>query len=248
MDNKTRNRAQLITEAIDGFSLRPSLRDSFFKERTKFRSQSSRPGMAHMTRVVRDLVDNQDFDPASNPFTRPTIGKDAEATWFDPNPQARMAPVFKKRLVGEAKGQLPPQFAKKKKTFPPQEDVLRQDQEQSVQDQEAIAQQNKLLQQQGLPPGQITPQDAMSGAAPPELPELPRDLRKDPSWEGNRAAKISNGVQTFSQKITNRYGIDSDPLTLGGPRTFSTKMRMAQVRWGDVTTRARRRTNNGEQV
>lgn len=248
MDNSRLNRAQAITEAIDGFSLRSTLRDSFFKERSKFRYQSSRPGIGHMTRVVRDLVDNQDFDPASNPFTRPTIGKDAEATWFDANPQARMAPLFKKRLVSEAKGQIPPQFAKKKKPqIPSQEDVLQKDQEQSTQDQEAIQQQNQLLQQQGLPPDQITPQDAMSGAVPPQLPELPRDLRKDPSWEGNRAAKIKNGVQTYSQRITSRYGMDTDPLALSGPRTFSHLMRKQQVAWGDVTRRIKR-TNNGERV
>jgi len=87
----------------------------------------------------------------------------------------------------------------------------------------------------------------------PQLPELPGDLRKDPGWEGNRAAQISNKLQTFSQKIGDRYNMDTDPFENNpGPRTFShrTRMRqMQQVRSGDQQTRQLRnnRSNNDGQ-
>jgi hypothetical protein len=220
-----------------------------------------------MVRVVRDLVDNQDFDCSTNPWTLPTIGAHAQGSAFDPNPQARWAPQFRQKYIGEAAGDIPfppkkpkkanPLAAKKEKAqnaLPGmgQEDIQNVLAQQGGLEQQA-AQQGIDAQQQGMmPPGDVNAQDAMQGMNPqdamqPQLPELPRDLRKDPSWEGNRAAKISAGLQTYSQKLTNRYEMEQDPmLSNPGPRTFSHRMRMQQVRSGDV--RNRRPTNNGETV
>ena len=256
----TNNRAQQICEAVDGFLLRPTIRDKFFQEKNKFRKQSSRTPMSQMIRVSRELADTQDFDPATNPFTRPTIGQDAAPSWYDLNPQARMAPIFKKRIgeakekedKGKGKGKKggPPAFLKKKKekaaakaekaTPPEQEQVQQQDQAMGAQDQQALQQQQAMMQQQGLPPGQMNPQDMMAGGMPPQLPELPRDVRKDPDWEGNRANQITAGLNTYSQKVADRYNMDNDPLQQGGPRTFNRKMQMQQTRWGDASTRAPR--------
>ena len=260
----TNSRAQQICEAVDAFLLRPSIRDKFFNEKNKFRKQSSRTPMSQMIRVSRELADTQDFDPATNPFTRPTIGQDAAPSWYDLNPGARMAPVFKRR-IGEAKEKEekpkgkekgkdkkggPPAFLKKKKekaetkadkaSPPSQEQVQQQDQAMGAQDQQALQQQQAMMQQQGLPPGQMNPQDMMAGGMPPQLPELPRDVRKDPDWEGNRANQITAGLNTYSQKVADRYNMDNDPLQQGGPRTNNRKMQMAQTRWGDASTRAPR--------
>ncbi len=261
----TNSRAQQICEAVDAFLLRPTIRDKFFSEKNKFRKQSSRTPMSQMIRVSRELADTQDFDPATNPFTRPTIGQDAAPSWFDLNPQARMAPMFKKR-IGEAKEKEekpkdkgkgkekkggPPAFLKKKKDKaegkatkaapPEQEQVQQQDQAATAQDQQALQQQQALMQQQQAGMPGMSPQDAMTGGLPPQLPELPRDVRKDPDWEGNRANQITAGLNTYSQKVADRYNIDNDPMQQNpGPRTMNRKMQLQSQRWGDASTRAPR--------
>lgn len=243
------NRAQKITESVDYMLLRPSIRDSFLKEKSKFRHQNPRPPKSQYLRVIRDLVDNQDFDCSTNPWTQPTIGQDAQASYYDPNPQSRWAPQYKRKL-SEAKKTPPPAFLnRKKKAAPPDEaEVLQQNAAQDAENQQAAQQQ---IAQQGreLPPDTVSPEDAMQGqqAMPPQLPELPRDVRRSPEWEGNRAAAISRGLQTYSQKIADRYSIDNDVMTkTSGPRTMSSQLRKQQANWGDV--RNRPRTNNGERI
>ncbi len=260
------NRSQAILEAVDGFLLRPALRDAFFKEKNKFGKQSTRTPLAQMTRTVRELVDNQSFDCSTNPWTLPTIGQDGQSSYFDQNPGARMAPVFKKRLTeafatdkAKTKRNPPPAFASKKKAKQPQqeqpsvpdpgqEQVQQAGAEQGAQQQQLLQQQQQGLQQQQAGMPGATPQDMMAGSAPPPVPELPGDLRRSPDWEGNRAAAISKGLQTYSQKVVDRYNLETDPMqSYSGPRTFSKKARIAQTRWGDMTTRPLRntRTNNG---
>lgn len=250
VDNSS-TRAQAILETVDGFLLRPALRDKFFREKAKFRHQSSKPSLRHMIHMSRELVDTSGFDPSTNPWATPTIGKDALGSYFDQNPQARMAPIFKKRLTeaAEPKGKDkkpqkkgPPAFLKntQKKSAPPdQETILAKGRDQDASDQDTLQQQQQAaLQQQGLTPGMMSPQDAMQGGMPPEVPELPRDLRKDPMWAGNRSAQITQGLQTYSQKVVDRYDVSKDPMVDNpGPRTFSNRMRMQQAKWGDATSR-----------
>ncbi len=71
------SRAQQISEAIDGFLLRPIIRDQFFKEKNKFYRQSTKPPLSRHLEIVRNLVDNQDFDCANNVWAIPTIGADS---------------------------------------------------------------------------------------------------------------------------------------------------------------------------
>src|ERR1700704_6554517 len=98
------SRARDISEAVDGMMLKsPVLRDQFVKERRKFRHQSSKAPLSHMTRVSRELIDAGGFDSSQNPWQRPTIGSHAEPTYFDPNPQARWAPAFKRALAKNMK-------------------------------------------------------------------------------------------------------------------------------------------------
>ncbi len=269
------SRAQQITEAVDSMMLKsPILRDQFTKERTKFRHQSSKTPLSHMTRVSRELVDAGGFDASQNPWNRPTIGRDAEATYFDPNPISRWAPAFKRVLtknmkesLTEAKGGSKAAFfAKKKKRAPQQQqeepdsgqdDVQQQDQEQGDNQKQFAQQQTQMLQAQGLPPNQTSPQDAMQGQPnqggmqQPQLPELPGDITKDPSWEGNRSAQISNKLKTFSQKIGDRYSMNGDPfLENPGPRTFSRRMRqnqIEQIKFGDKQTRQLRNNRSAGQ-
>jgi hypothetical protein len=263
------SRAYQIAEAIDSLLLRPTLRDAFLREKNKFRHQSSRTPISHMTRVARELVDTSDFDPATNPWTKPTCGQDAQPSWYDLHPQQRWAPVFKRSLAtkmkevqevlleassspkkeqekskGHEEKKGPPAFLlKKKHKKPDQEEVQQQDQEQTLQNKQAIQQQNRILQQQGVPPEQLSPQDALQGGLPPDLPELPRDVRKDPQWIGNRSAGIIQGLQSFSQKIVDRYDLEKDPLQHGGPRTNVHRLLRQQTRWGDATNRLSPRTN-----
>lgn len=269
------SRAQQISEAIDSMLLgSASLRDSFLKERSKFRHQSSRVPLSHMIKVSRELVDAGGFDCSTNPFSRPTIGADAEGSYFDPNPHERLAPVFKKHILQEtfegggkrdkSAGGKKKNFSgfatKKKKADAPekpndggrsnQEKVQQDGQEQDDQDKKMFRQQISTgQQQQSAPQEQMSPQDAMQGGMPPQLPELPKDVRRDPDWEGNRAAKITRGLETYSQKVTDRYSISKDKMSqIGGPRTWSHKLRREQVRSGDIASRQIRnnRTEGGQ--
>jgi hypothetical protein len=227
--NNLSSRAQAILEAVDGLLLKPTLRASFEREKSKFRRQSSKPSLRHMTRVARELGDNPGFDPSTNPHTLPTIGRDSRESYFDLHPQSRMAPLFKRRLLlGDENDKKTdsPSKDKKKSSFLDQETLLKQGQDQDAQDRKFIQDQNASLQKQGLLSAQMSPKDAMQGGMVPPVPELPGDLRRSPDGTGNQAAEITQGRQSYSQRVIDRYDITKDPMiTNPGPRTFSHRLR-----------------------
>jgi hypothetical protein len=236
--NAKESPARLLCEAIDGFILPKGVREQFFQERTRFRNHSTRRPVSQVRALLRELELSPSFEPAANQCARPTIGQDAELSYYDPNPKERWNPNHREGKTINTSGKTLLEAKKRAEdSMAGVEQALPQQQMQAYQQAQDVA-------QQGVATGQMSPQDAMQGGVMPELPSLPRDFRKDPSSLANQPVPVAAGVLTVDQHIMSRYNKQIDPLRQLGPRTFSYATRMRQANWG--ARRSSRLLNNQE--
>lgn len=208
-------------------------------ERGRFRHAQTGPSLNHALKVIRELDAVSGYRPDQNLIQRPTTGMDAEFDRYDPNPSARWNPDLRKQVEANKKSSKAGKLLKTKgglvldpRTGAPidpetgevigneQDEVPNQGQEQDPnqdpnQDQQdpAQAQQAEDPQaQQDLDPNAGQQQNPNLPATPPDLPDLPGDQRRDPTWKGNQAAKKSDNIKDTSQRVTSRYNKEEDPM------------------------------------
>lgn len=236
MQTKQRSKARLISE-----SLKPQLRHAIQLEQSKFRNQSTKPNLTHALRVIRELHRVKGYRPDENMIQRPTVGMDAEYDRYDPNPESRWDPNLRqqleaskaKRLLKKKDGNVVD--AKTGKPVDPKTGEIIGNEQDEVPNEEPQSQnpnanpnqdqQDPSQAQQAGDPQAQQDLDPNAGQAPPDLPELPTDQRKDPMWRGNQAAKKSDGQQDSSERVVGRYNIEKDPMRRQMRTTHTYQMR-----------------------
>ena len=233
------NKAEYVVELVEAFGVPPEVRAQVQRqiglERGKFRRAQTGTPVSHALKVIKELDGVTGFRPDQNMTQRPTIGMDAEYDKYDPNPESRWDPEFRKQA--EARKTKAGQLLQKNKSgmlvdpetgapLDPEtgEPAIQQDDEQQAQAQQQDPNADPNQQQQDPAASQQAGQDpnaqqdldpnaaTQQQQAPPELPELPVDQRKDPSWKGHIPAPKDPSMPDASQRVVSRYDKDVDPL------------------------------------
>lgn len=232
------SKAEYIRELVESVGsagipreVRQQVQQQVHMERAKFRHADTGPSLSHALKVIRELDGVRGYRPDQNMTQRPTVGMDGEYDKYDPNPEARWDPGFRKQLEASKEKSKAGKLLKKKDgtLVDPQtgapidpetgEPVAQEDpeeQQQGGQQQDPNADPNQVqqdpaqAQQAGDPQAQ---QDLDPNAGqPPQKAELPGDQRKDPTWKGQIPAAKSDDQPDASQRVVSRYDTDKDPL------------------------------------